>query len=262
MLRILAQEEQKPVLKKAANTPNQPWISDYQCQSHPDFPDSTAWLMQKQCAWLDLNAMLDKIKQHFSMTNNYINAPIKSHDIHPSGSIVQWKDITARQVIFCEGGQVSNNHWFSDLPLQAAKGEIIDLSCAEASRLPHILNNGFWLLQKPDGNFRLGATHQWKYDNERPSEQGLELLQQKANILLKGKHYKITQHQAAIRPASRDKQPWIGAHPQHPQIKIFNGLGGRGGFFAPAASQYLCQNICHNKKIPEKWDVRRFYATC
>jgi len=65
-------------------------------------------------------------------------------------------------------------------------------------------------------------------------------------------------HQAGIRPGSRDKHPFIGWHPAHTMLGIFNGFGSRGSLLVPWYAEAFSHAITKNAPIPEQADIRRF----
>jgi hypothetical protein len=44
---------------------------------------------------------------------------------------INWQDISAKKIIFCEGYQAIHNPWFNYLPFQLAKGEILTLTAKQ-----------------------------------------------------------------------------------------------------------------------------------
>jgi hypothetical protein len=44
---------------------------------------------------------------------------------------INWQDISAKKIIFCEGYHAIHNPWFNYLPFQLAKGEILTLTAKQ-----------------------------------------------------------------------------------------------------------------------------------
>ena len=70
--------------------------------------------------------------------------------------------------------------------------------------------------------------------------------------------YTIEKHISYIRPTVKDRRPLLGAHPQHKQLYLFNGLGSRGVLTAPLASNWLYAFIEEGKSLPAAVDIDRF----
>ncbi|MDQ7058589.1 MAG: FAD-dependent oxidoreductase [Ghiorsea sp.] len=169
-------------------------------------------IIQNHTAWLDTNTLLDALHQHFEQLNiiNYRNYEPKN---------------TEQNIIYCEGYHMMFNPLFSWLPLQPAHGEII--TCATDKCLPDaIINKGKWLLPTSQNTCRIGATFDSKITTPTLSEiSKQQLLAFAAGVFSKKYDFHVVEHQAGIRPTTLDKQPFIGFHPKHQNIAIFNGFG-------------------------------------
>ena len=144
------------------------------------------------------------------------------------------------------------------LPFQPAKGEILHLS--SPNKLPeHIINQGKWLLPLKDGNFKIGATYQNLAKDELPSKSGKqELLNALKDMPIEQKNISLTAHQAGIRPNTLDKNPFLGMHPKHQNIGIFNGFGSKGSLLIPWYSERMCEHLIHGTVLPSDADIQRY----
>ena len=68
----------------------------------------------------------------------------------------------------------------------------------------------------------------------------------------------INNHQAGIRPTTLDKHPFIGNHPTHPELIIFNGFGAKGSLQIPWYSKCLADNLLNNDPIPQSCNILRY----
>ena len=59
---------------------------------------------------------------------------------------------------------------------------------------------------------------------------GKKILENKLNAILDVNFITID-HFAGIRPATKDRRPFIGTHPEFKNIGIFNGLGSKGAYW-------------------------------
>ena len=69
--------------------------------------------------------------------------------------------------------------------------------------------------------------------------------------------YRITNHEASIRPSTFDRRPLIGSHKKLKNLYILNGLGTRGILLAPYMSQCLINNIYKDIPIPNEININR-----
>ncbi len=213
----------------------------------------------KCSGYVDTNALLDYlhdfIKEHGVFEQHdldYQQIELKQDRLHYQGKRFD-------RVIFSEGYRILQNPWFSHLPLQGAKGEIVSLSIPDLS-LDRMLNRGQWLIPRADGSYRYGATHYWAPLNEEVNQQGVdELMTHYPSFFAdKAPQYVLTDVKVGVRPATKDRQPFLGATTQFPQIMIFNGFGAKGSLMIPWYSQVMANHILHHHPIPESADIRRF----
>jgi glycine/D-amino acid oxidase-like deaminating enzyme len=149
-----------------------------------------------------------------------------------------------------------HNPYFAWLPFQPVKGEILTLSHQHA--LPDsILNYGHWLIPLDATKVRIGATFDWKNLNNQPTEQGKTSLLNSLNSVFNDFRYSLQEHQANVRPCTLDKQPFIGFHPQHPQLAIFNGFGAKGSLQIPYYAQQFANSLIHDTPLPATANIQR-----
>ena len=169
---------------------------------------------------------------------------------------IQYGDIRADRIIFCEGARARHNPYFSDLPYEGNKGEalITDIPGAEFEK---ILKHRIFVVPLSDGRYWIGSTSDNFHQDDLPSEKGRQYLTEKLKDLLTVP-YEISEHRAAIRPTIKDRRPLIGMHPEHPQLVIFNGLGTKGASLGPYWAQHLADVLIKGEAIDPEVDIRRF----
>jgi glycine/D-amino acid oxidase-like deaminating enzyme len=169
---------------------------------------------------------------------------------------VQYKDITAQAAIFCDGIASFQNPWFSLLPFAPNKGEVL---LVEASGMPthHIFKRGINWVPWSDNVFWAGSSYEWEFNNDQPTplfrERTMTALQQwiKAPV-------RLLDHKTSVRPATLERRPFVGFHPLHPSIGIFNGMGTKGCSLAPYFAHQFVQHIHGGWPFQPEADVRRF----
>jgi len=253
MLRLFTNDNE---FNNAAKRLNNPAYQDYLGELQPlgaslkPIAAPFGFLEQQQTAYLLTRPLLNCLKDYFIARNSYRQAEFDGQDV-----------INAKQIIFCEGYQATQNHWFSWLPFQAVKGEILTL--AHQSELPDkILNNGHWLIPLNAGQIRIGATFDRDNLNTQPTEQGKnELLNALRHIAPDVTATALLSHQANIRPCTLDKQPFIGLHPKHPQLAIFNGFGAKGSLQIPWYSGQFADALLHGTPLPPSCAIQRYFKS-
>lgn len=190
---------------------------------------------------LDTQTFLSKSRHYFSTHHSVITSTFTHSDLTQFDDHIEWQGISARFIIFCEGWMASYNPWFSWLPFNHSKGNILTLGI---QKIPtsHILHLGKWALPLTEDRLKFGATYDKNFRDELPDSSAKEDLLTYAQAWFKSP-LTVLDHQAAIRPISLDNKPIIGAHPTHPRLLILNTLGSRGVSLAPYYSHQLLSSI-------------------
>ncbi|RLA17766.1 MAG: FAD-dependent oxidoreductase, partial [Gammaproteobacteria bacterium] len=199
--------------------------------------ESLGGFEQKQCGYLNTVSLLDKLRHFFEERDSFINGTVDLGALKIDEQPVEWREYQVDKVIFCDGYHLQKNRWFSWLPLQPAQGEIFTLE-TDQSLPEEIVQFGKWLLPLPNGQFKLGATWQWKPLDEQPTERAASELFNACNGQfphLKGA--RLIEKKVGIRPGTKDKNPFLGCHPNHRQLFVFNGFGSKGSLLIPWYSE-------------------------
>jgi glycine/D-amino acid oxidase-like deaminating enzyme len=246
--------------KRLSNPDYQAYLYDIQP------PDKTinnlltpfGFLEQKQTGYLLTRPLLNCLKAFFIAKDCYRQADFDYQDVHFQPSL-HWQDIYPKQIIFCEGYKATQNPWFSGLPFQPVKGEILTLG--HQIELPDkILNYGNWLIPLNSRQIRIGATFDRENLDTQTTEQGkndlLNALSQVSPDLINAT---LINHQANIRPCTQDRQPFIGQHPQQNKIAIFNGFGAKGSLQIPWYSRNFSDALLNGAPLPHSSNIERHY---
>ena len=170
---------------------------------------------------------------------------------------VQWGDITAQQLIFCDGATAIENRWFNLLPFSLNKGEALFIE-SEGLTNEHIFKIGMLLAPLAQKNlFWVGSNYQLQYEDEKPSEAFYTKTKAHLEQWLKVP-FKIVDHKAAVRPATIERRPFVGFHPLHNNVGILNGMGTKGTSLAPFFAHQLVQHLVYGFPITPEADVKRF----
>lgn len=168
-----------------------------------------------------------------------------------------WNGVTYKQIVFCEGFAAVHNPWFSNLPLQTTKGEVLTIRSAEIPS-GESLNRKCFLLPIGDQLFKLGATYAWNTTDQELTPEARTELQGHGKNLVKG-NFEIVQHEAGIRPTVKDRRPLLGEHPDYQGIFYFNGLGTKGYMLAPLLSEEMMRHMLHGEALHPEVRIARFW---
>lgn len=173
---------------------------------------------------------------------------------------IQYKDIRAGKVIFCDGIESFANPYFSLLPFAPNKGEALvleipDLAGEAASNA--LFKKSITLAPWRQGLYWVGSSYEWSFTHTEPTEVFRERTEQALKEWLKVP-FKTVDHIASVRPATLERRPFVGLHPRYPAIGILNGMGTKGCSLAPYFASQLVDRITKGTPIQADADVKRF----
>ena len=239
----------------------------------------------KHSGWVDLKVMLEAFREYF-VEKNVMNIvcqdtdtencrdkalPYLTFSVHNGTLIRQGSALSLRYsddycvdtdnsteqiIIYCEGFNAINNPYFNYLPFSPVKGELLDIEI-QNTNIQEIINQGAFVIPLGNDIYRLGATYSWHELDSIPTEQGKADLTEKYQKLMKPE-MKILSHRAGVRPATKDRKPFIGMHPEFENIGIFNGLGSKGVSLAPYFAKQFVDFLVNHKELQQEVNINRF----
>jgi len=220
---------------------NEPYVKESCPADHwPNIHDlgSIEFLKSGYC---DTRKLLEAYKKFLIHEHLLVQEPVDYADILIKENHVQWKNLKAGRIIFCEGWQAQNNPWFKHLPYNNAKGEILTLEIPDHPQADHIFSGGKWLC--PAGrHFRAGSTFSWGDLNTTATEQGKQDILSGLSAFL-NKPVTVIDHRAGVRPIFKDLKPRAEFHADYPQLAIFNGLGSKGVLIGPRQARLFSEKF-------------------
>jgi glycine/D-amino acid oxidase-like deaminating enzyme len=206
--------------------------------------------------WLDtvgyMNATMDHVNRQHSLTKENFNYS----QCEVCEGRVNYKDITSAKIIFADGFGMMSNPYFNYLPMQGNKGEVLTVRIP-GLKLNHIIKSSVFLMPYKEDLFWVGATYDRDDLSYEATKSGLEYLISRLEGFLT-LPYEIVDHKAGIRPTTIDRRPFLGSHPDHSNVYVFNGMGSRAVLVAPWASQLLYNSIYNDIPLLDEVDIKRF----
>lgn len=204
-----------------------------------------------------LENILPRWRRHLSASNALLEQKFELSELNIGNGQVQYQDIKATKVIFCDGPSGFDNPWFRQLPFAPNKGEAL---VAEIPGLPdtNIFKKSMMLvpMETPD-HFWVGASYVWDFDDPGPTAAFRENTERILRDWLK-LPFRIIEHRAGLRPATLERRPFVGLHPLHPEIGILNGMGTKGCSLGPYFARQLTDHLVTDEPIAKDASVRRF----
>jgi glycine/D-amino acid oxidase-like deaminating enzyme len=189
--------------------------------------------------------------------NQLLEEEFDISQLHIEESSVQYKNISAKKIIFCDGVQSSQTPFFNKLPFAPNKGEMLIVEIPGLSS-EFLYKKGMVLAPlATGGTFWLGSNYLWEYKDENPSSEFYRQAGQLLKSWLKVA-FKILEHKSSVRPATIERRPFVGFHPKYQAIGILNGMGTKGCSLAPYFAKQLVDSIISNKSISAEADISRF----
>lgn len=210
----------------------------------PGLQDRHGGVQLKYTGSVDLPEMIHLFRQYFKEKHIYTNGTF-----HSEGTSQYDK------VIFCDGPDYHSSPYWAGLDFRLVKGEVLELRCDLPQGM--VYNRGVFVLPK-GGTFWVGSTYDHKTLDHVPSKAGRKDILQRFEKLYSGP-YEVIGSWAGVRPATFDRRPFIGLHPDDARIGIFNGFGTKGVSLVPYFAKQMV-NFCDKKQelLPDI-DVRRMY---
>lgn len=204
-----------------------------------------------------LDQVLPAWRKELQRRGLLVEAVFDSSLLHVGDDHVQYDQIRAGRIIFCDGMQAATHPLFQRLPFAPNKGEALLLEIPGLNP-EYIYKRGMMLVPlATENHWWLGSGYQWDYPNLEPTPE----FRQKASALLRDwlrMPFSIQDHLAAERPATVERRPFVGVHPHQPLAALLNGLGTKGCSLAPFFARELVNHLLHGKPITPQADLQRF----
>jgi glycine/D-amino acid oxidase-like deaminating enzyme len=208
------------------------------------------------CLLIDLQVMLQGWRDKLIQQNTLLQEEFNWQDCEVTKEHVSYKDINAKKIICCEGVAGFDNPYFKNLPYSRMKGEVIIASIPDLPR-EDIYKQGINIVPWKDDLFWIGSTYEWDFKDTQPTPAWRSKVEVHLKHWLKIP-FTIVDHLASERPANMERRPFVGLHPHHPSVGIFNGMGAKGCSLAPFFADQFANHLLNNTPIDAEANVNRF----
>jgi len=220
--------------------------------------DEFGGILLNKSGFLEVKKMLECHKEKLMDDQQLKTEAFNYHDLIIQENKIQYKTIEGEKIIFCDG-PLSQNPFFDWLPTAPVKGEILHIKTKKPLPEDVIFNRGVFIVENHEhGYYRVGATYEWKKLDYQSTAKARKQLTDKLDDLL-NIEYEIIDQVAGIRPATKDRRPLIGNHPEMKNVFIFNGLGTKGVSLAPFFAHQFVESIINLKKLNDEVNINRYY---
>lgn len=209
----------------------------------------------KNAGRADIFAMVQAFRKKWKAKSMLMEEAFDFEQLEFQGEQVAYKGIKADRMIFCEGYLARNNPYFSYLKYNPAKGEVLIVRIPNLS-FEKILKHKLYIVPLGEDLYWVGATNDWNNINCDTTAESRKYLENRLASFLEIP-FEIVEHQAAVRPTVKDRRPFLGMHPKHPQLGIFNGLGTKGASLGPYWANEMAEFLLSGKELNPLVDIKR-----
>lgn len=227
-------------------------LTESQC---PEMRDPFGGVLLQMSGWLNINEFLDGMSEYFG-------ARLRQEDFDESrlektSEGWMYGDVSAKNIVFCNGLGALKSRFFSYLPFAPVKGEILEV--VQDFNPDFIANRGVFRVPLGEGIYRVGSTYTWHDLETGPTEAAKNEILTKLMDLVRVPVDSVVSHKTGIRPATRDRKPFLGKHPVEDSVYIFNGFGAKGVSLVPYFSEVMTGFLTKNKPISAEVDIARYF---
>ncbi len=205
---------------------------------------------------IDTGTLLDAYRAKLISEKKLLKEKFEYADVIFHDDFIQYNDIKAKQIIFCEGFGLKKNPWFGYLPLRGNKGEYITVY-SEALKLDFAVKSSVFIIPMGNDLYKVGATYDHQDKTQRTTPEAREKLTKQLKEVINC-DFEVVDQSAGIRPAVADRRPVVGSHPEKEHLYCCNGFGSRGVLIAPQMAKDLISHIEDGKELDVEIDLRRF----
>ncbi|HEV3415018.1 MAG TPA: FAD-binding oxidoreductase [Puia sp.] len=209
------------------------------------------------CFLVDMKGLLGRARGELAARGVLREECFDASEMVLGDSIVRYRDITARWVIYCDGVAAALEGYFSRLPFAPNKGEALIIEASGLENTGCIFKKGISLVPWKEGLYWVGSSYEWSFDDPRPTA----AFRERTEAILKDWlriPFRTVEHIASVRPATLERRPFVGLHPVYPAVGILNGMGTKGCSLAPWFARQLAGLLAKGEAVMAEADVGRF----
>ncbi len=254
---FLSIEEQNEWMGHSSDLEIQPFVKKIEVSSQDArLKDSYGGVVLQYSGWLDIPTFLEGMVAFFG--DRLTQEEFKEEELVQEGEYWLYKHWRTKAIIYCNGLGAMRSRFFSFLPFAPVKGEILEVK--QDFDLPFIVNRGVFRVPLPNGNFRVGSTYTWHDLEEGPTESAQKELLDKLTEVVRVPVAEVCAHKVGIRPATKDRKPFLGKHPEASHVYVFNGFGAKGVSLVPYFSAQMRDFLLENKPLSPEVSISRYFA--
>ncbi len=222
---------------------------------YPELRDPFGGVLLKMSGWLNIKEYLDGMGECFG--DRLMEKKFDENLLEKTSEGWRYEHILAKNLIYCNGLGALKSRFFSYLPFAPVKGEILEV--AQDFDPDFIVNRGVFRVNLGKGIYRVGSTYTWHDLETGPTERAKNEILGKLQEVVKVPVTSIENHKIGIRPATKDRKPFLGKHPVEDSVYIFNGFGAKGVSLIPYFSKLMTQYLIKSQPLLAEVNIARYF---
>lgn len=253
---FLSIEEQNEWMGHSSDPKIRMFIEEIFTESqYPELRDPFGGVLLKMSGWLNINEYLDAMSAYFG--DRLILREFVESMLVKTATGWKYESLSVKNLVFCNGLGALKSSFFKYLPFAPVKGEILEV--AQDFDPDFIVNRGVFRVQLSKGIYRVGSTYSWHDLEIGPTETARNEILSKLTDVVKVPVESVINHKTGIRPATKDRKPFLGKHPVEDGVYIFNGFGAKGVSLVPYFSKIMTQFLVKSSPIQTEVDIARYF---
>lgn len=206
---------------------------------------------------IKMQALLQSFRAHLKGKNILREEVFNEDELKINGNNVEYNGIKAGKLIYANGMHASQSRYWKNLPFVQNKGQALVVHI-EGLDTSYIYKFGhLTLIALQENEWWVGSSNELEFATITPTDDFKTRTAASLKSILK-KDFKVIDHWSALRPATVERRPFVGFHPQYKNIGILNGMGSKGCSLAPWFAKQLVQNMLYDEPLDALADVSRF----
>ncbi|MCY0977952.1 FAD-dependent oxidoreductase [Chryseobacterium wangxinyae] len=211
--------------------------------------------MVKQSARLNVQGFFNDLLKFHEDHSQLIREKFDYEKLNTIDSV--YKDISYKNIVFCEGMGVKYNPYFSDIQVIPNKGHHIRVELSKPITENITIKKKHFLFPLNNKFYFYGGTYDREQMHENIDDSAVEQLRNGLSEFYQN-DFEIKEVHFGFRPTVKDRRPIVGRHSLHHNLYVFNGLGARGILNGCYFSKSLYDYIENNIDLPGEILIERF----
>jgi glycine/D-amino acid oxidase-like deaminating enzyme len=209
------------------------------------------------CYVIKMQALLQSFRAHLKEKNALKEEVFNEDELIVNKDCIEYKGIKAGKIIYAGGINAAQSSYWKNLPFVQNKGQAL-VVYIEGLDTSYIYKFGhLTLIPLKDNKWWVGSSNELEFATAAPTDDFKTRTIASLKSILK-KDFTVADHLSALRPATVERRPFAGFHPQYKSVGILNGMGSKGCSLAPWFAKQFVQNMLLDEPLDPLADVSRF----